>query len=201
MKLSIDPPKIQNLWEICQTNYNPGREKIIKQVKDWISTNPDKDHIYKIQLNKNMKGEYQDAGISGINQTNWLTNCFKSDTECMIAGSYALWVFSKMVTGYSVLWKPNNINIFMLGKEKNAKCAPGDLLEIIHTEHQTPEDLISSFSLPCCRVGFDMNYTFYFSIRALYSIFSKKISIPKEIIEKNSKQIKKYQRRGFSSEY
>ncbi len=188
-------PEIKHLWDFCQISYDPKREQRCDQVTAWCITNPDKEHIYKIELkHKSFKDDK-----SRTNQYSWLENCTKSLQEgetmnCVVAGSYSLWTLEKMFRG-NPNWKPNDIDMFIMNRAKNARHSPSDgLLDIVHTKDKTPEEVISNFDLPCCRVAFDMNYTFYVSIHAIYSLISKKIKLPRYLKEKKTfkEVLKKY---------
>ncbi len=185
-------PQIKHLWEICQ-NYpnNDNNDNLLDQIVAYAIVNPDTEHIYKIELGKNL--DTTKSPNEAPNQSSWLKNCSKSLREgenmnCVISGSYALWTLTKMFYGHKDPgWKSNDIDMFIMNRAKNARHSPsGGLLDIVHTTDKTPEEVISNFDLPCCRVAFDMNYTFYVSIHALYSIITRKIKLPRYLKEENT---------------
>lgn len=186
-------PQIKHLHEIFQNNYyheNLNRDNLLDQITAYAIVNPDVEHIYKIELGKNLDTENLDRPP---NQDSWLKNCSKSLREgenmnCVIAGSYALWTLTKMFNGHvDPGWKSNDIDMFIMNRAKNARHSPsGGLLDIVHTTDKTPEEVISNFDIPCCRVAFDMNYTFYVSIHALYSIITRKIKLPRYLKEEKT---------------
>lgn len=193
-------PPIKHLWQFCQNSYYPQREQLIDQITAWCIMNPDKEHIYKIELSHDVV----DSGNTqlGPNHGSWLTNCAKSlqDGEtmnCVVAGSYALWTLEKMFNNYKTpSWKANDIDMFIMNRKKNARHSPsGGLLDIVHTTDKTPEEVVSNFDLPCCRVAFDMNYTFYVSIHVIYALITKKIKLPLYLKESDSfkKVLKRYE--------
>lgn len=170
------------------------RDNLLYQITAWSIVNPDKEYIYKIELGKNLDTENPNGPS---NQNSWLKNCSVSlrngeNMNCVVAGSYALWTLTKMFNGHTDPgWKSNDIDMFITNRGKHARHSPaGGLLDIVHTTDKTPEEVISNFDLPCCRVSFDMNYTFYVSIHALYSIITKKIKLPRYLKkEKTFRQV------------
>lgn len=172
-------PEIKNLNSI--NPYQGGKERyhLISQIEEWVKYNPDTEHIYTFHL-----GKMEDRP-NCPNASSWLKNCIKSlsDNEqmgCVVAGSYALWTLEVFIKGYQSKWKPSDVDLFVLNREKHARHSPaGGMLDIVHTTDKTPVDVITNFDLPCCRVAFDMNYTFYVSIHALYSVLKGKVMVPR----------------------
>ena len=176
-----NPPRIKSLDDITSYSQNPYKENTINAIIVWAESNPDREHIYTFKLNTDIN-----LGIDPNvpNRNSWTKNCVRSlknntQIDCVIAGSYALWTLTKIIKGNNVGWKSNDVDMFLLGQEQHARHAPSaGLLDIVHTKDKTPAEVITNFDIPCCRVAFDMNYTFYVSIHALYSIFTKKIKLP-----------------------
>src|SRR5665648_668679 len=85
-------PEIKSLddimyWEI--DDHNKVYE-IRQQIIAYTTTNPDEEHIYKLELGINMDLNDTSAGNS------WMKNCMKSleageTMNSVVAGSYALW--------------------------------------------------------------------------------------------------------------
>jgi len=175
-------PQIDNLETLCSGTDN---DDIIEQIKAWVNLNPDTEHIYKFEIQKGTSTYNNPDDMSGAGS--WFKNCLRSlqsneSMNCVVAGSYALWTLAEMIFHCrDVGWKANDIDIFLLGRAQHARRGSGDkggLLDIVHTTDKTPVEVITNFDIPCCRVAFDMNYTFYVSIHALYSIFTKKVMLP-----------------------
>ena len=139
-------------------------------------SNPNTEHIYKFEWDCS----YADLTDTS-NSMGWIKNCMRSkengeSMDCVIAGSYALWT---LTTG-TKSWKANDIDLFLLNRAQHARHNPrSGLLDIVHTTDKTPEEVITNFDLPCCRVAFDMNYTYYISIHALTALYTGKIYLPK----------------------
>lgn len=174
-------PQINCLDDIW--HYNQTGDKILEQVVGWVTLNPDTEHIYRFEM-KPLVLPDDDRSISA---NSWLKNCIRSlqsneQMDCIIAGSYALWTLTYMMYGYkNPGWKANDIDMFLLNRAQHARHSPsGGLLDIVHTTDKTPEEVITNFDLPCCRVAFSPHtYTFYVSIHALYSIVTQKVLLPR----------------------
>lgn len=180
-------PQINCLYDIWHYDH-ARRDKLLEQVADWVTLYPDTEHIYKFEMNQDMDTSSMEAGNS------WLRNCIRSletkeQMDLIIAGSYALWTLSYMMNGWkNPGWKANDIDIFLLDRTQHARHSPaGGLLDIVHTMDKTPEEVITNFDLPCCRVAFSPhNYTFYISIHALYSLATRKVRLPRYLKDDTS---------------
>lgn len=179
VKCGLQIPQINSLSDICKFSKNPNKDNLLDLIVAYATINPNEEHIYKLELTKTQNGS------GAPNASSWLNNCFKSladgeNMNCVVAGSYALWTLTKMFNGHTDPgWKPSDIDMFIMNRDKNSRHSPAEgLLDIVHSTDKTPEEVITNFDIPCCRVAFDMNYTFYVSIHALYSIITKKIKLP-----------------------
>ena len=185
------PPQLEQLSDLF-TDYVGGtiKSQIFYDILAYSEKYPSEEHIYKFDLGKFMDTYTRPHGDSNPDSkhNNWIRNCVSSlqngeDMNCIVAGSYALWVLEKMI-GDSHGWKPSDMDFFLLGREQHARHNPFDgLLDIVHTKEKTPCEVISNFDLPCCRVAFDMNYTFYVSIHALTAILTGKVFIPEYLLK------------------
>ena len=164
-------PEITSLGDISKSLV------LQEQVIEFSKNNPSTEHIYKFEL--------PEDGLDLTNMSNhagWWKNCLRSrenheSMNCVVAGSYALWTLSQFLNKHN--WKPGDIDLFLLNRTQHARHNPGDgLLDIVHTMDKTAEEVIINFDLPCCRVAFDTNYTFYVSIHALTAILSKNVYLP-----------------------
>ena len=171
-------PEISDLTEITQ-NWKPD-EGLVSLIIDYSRRYPEKEHIYVFKLNKGADHlDINDTSSTG----SWLKNCLRNvkkgnDNKFVVAGSHALWVLARNLhSSFDSKWKPGDIDLFLLDQEQHSRCNLGGM-DLIQTKDKTPQEVLENFDLPCCRVGFDSNYTFYASIHALAAIFSKKVYLP-----------------------
>jgi hypothetical protein len=128
-------------------------------------------------------------------------------SDICIAGSSALWRLHGILNGKSPNWKPKDTDIFLLGSSSDNRFYKTDYnLDIVHSTSKTCQDLILAFDLPCCRVAYDFNFTFYVSIQTLAAIFSGKMYLPKyfetelqfkQILDKHSTIKKDWEKNTF----
>lgn len=160
---NVIPPKIDNIADLYSTE-SKNRDLIVKFAHD----NPSIDHYYTFKIKK-------DEGLSA--SLSIFTNNIMTDRIC-IAGSSALWRLSFILNGLPQ-WKPSDHDVFLLNSTENGRYNVGGYgLDMVHSTDTNPIDLISNFDLPCCRVAFDFNFTFYVSIQALAAIISKQMYLP-----------------------
>ena len=165
-------PLISHLTELTGENNHKLRQQII----DFVTLFPDDDYIYTFKIEKTLHNK--SVAIQSFVDRNL-------DSNVCIAGSSALLRLSNMLKQYDATlknegtWNANDVDIFILKSTSNERFfTTGCNVDLIHSTDSTPQELISKFDLPCCRVAYDFNFTFYVSIQALAAIFSKKMYLP-----------------------
>lgn len=146
------------------------RHKIVEFVKQ----NPNTEHYYTFKVPDNYG-----PSTKQVEQSMAMFAENSRDNKICIAGSSALWRLYRILAKRPN-WKPTDTDIFLLDSSKNSRFNVfGYSIDIVHTTDKDPIELISNFDLPCCRVAYDFNYTYYVSIQALAAIFSRKMYLPK----------------------
>jgi hypothetical protein len=160
-------PKLDTFEEIQQN-----RQFII----DYVEKNRDVDHVLIFKATPTAKSQW---GCTPWRHTEKAMDEFAKgnyDNTTCVAGSSAL---NRLLINLKKMpkWMPNDSDIFMLGCDDNSRLNMG-LLDFVHTKDKTPQELLLRFDLPCCRVGYDLNMTWYVSIQAFASIFTGEMYLP-----------------------
>lgn len=188
-------PEILGLTQIVRAEWNEPREDIISKIATYSRDHPETEHIYVFTLDKCSNISTDDS-----DNNSWLKNCLRGlqrgeQPEIVVAGSHALWILTRMLhSPFMPNWRSNDIDLFVLNQQQHGRFNLGGL-DLVHTKDQTPEEVLMNFDNPCCRVAFDVNYTFYVSIHALTAILTKKVYLPSYLKEKKSfiRKLKEYE--------
>ena len=143
---------------------------------DYVEKNRDVDHVLIFKATPTPECQW---GYTPWRHSEKAMNEFAKgnyDNTTCVAGSSAL---NRLLINLKKMpkWLPNDSDIFMLGCDDNSRLNMG-LLDFVHTKDTTPQELLLRFDLPCCRVGYDLNMTWYVSIQAFAAIFTGEMYLP-----------------------
>lgn len=159
----------------------PNQSENRANITRFARLNPNIDYIYTFKLNEEWIGNNFKGSSLGMFAQN------RYDSNICIAGSSALWRLCSIINQKNPNWKSQDTDIFLLNSPSNIRFyRAGYNVDLVHSTSKTCQELISKFDLPCCRVAYDFNYTFYVSLQALASIFSGKMYLPEYFENKDA---------------
>lgn len=173
-----------------------------EEITKWCDENPITDHVYEFR-NERMREKFSGidmlstpdtyvAGSYALRQLlNYLDSHFPALKEAsdnskirIVGNKIYLPTSSEGATKFKTQrpfefkWISNDIDIFLINKERPAKNKIGKGLDIISSYEKSISELLNGFDLPICRVAINFEGTFFISIQAMSAILTRRMNIP-----------------------